>query len=74
MAETETAEQYQARLTRDWDQFTAVGYCYVDGVLAATPGTPIPASHPLVSEWLESNLIARNTTKAAKAATEKGTV
>jgi hypothetical protein len=70
----ETVEEYQARLDREWNQYTAIGYIHVDGVLAATPGAAIPASHPLVSEWLEQNLIAKNTTKAAKAATEKGTV
>jgi len=70
----ETAEEYQARLQREWDQFTAVGFCYVDGVLAAGPGAAIPASHPSLDAWLAAGVVAKNTTKAAKAVTEKGTV
>ncbi len=68
----ETAEEYQARLDHEWSTFVAVGYIQHDGVLVAKPGDAVPVTNVEQHGYLEAGLVAKTSTKAGKAATEKG--
>jgi hypothetical protein len=70
----ETDAEYQARLAREWGTYVAVGYIHYDGVLIAKPGDAIPITNVEQHGYLEAGLVAKTTTKAAKAVTEKGSV
>ena len=67
----ETAEEYLARQDAEWSQFVAVQDIYHNGVLAARVGDPIPASNVSAHGYDEAGLVAKTTTKAAKAAISK---
>lgn len=68
----ETAEEYLARQATEWGTYVAIAPIYVDGVLARQVGEPVPASNVERHGYLEQGLVAKSTTKAAKAVTEKG--
>ena len=67
----ETAEEYAARQAHEWSQFVAIAPILHDGVLAYHPGMPVPADNVERHKYLDAGLVARTTTKAAKAVTEK---
>lgn len=68
----ETAEEYLARQQEEFSQYVAVDTVLYDGVVAALPGTAIPASHPRLQSWLDAGVVAKASTKAAKAVVGKG--
>ena len=68
----ETPEQYEARIAEEWGQYVAIAPIFHNGVLAVAPGAPVPASNVEQYHYLESGLVAKTTTKAGKAAIQKG--
>ncbi len=70
----ETAEEYQERLDREWSTYVAISYIQHDGVLVAKPGDAIPITNVEQHGYVEAGLVAKTSTKAGKAATEKSAV
>jgi hypothetical protein len=68
----ETLEDYLARQQEEWSQYVATGPVIYDGVVAATAGHSIPASHPALKTWLDAGLVVSTRTKVGKTAIEKG--
>lgn len=71
MKEPLTAEEHQAAIAKEYGQYVAVSTIYIGGARAFNTGDPVPASH-VSGGVVPQELVARSTTKAAQAASEKG--
>lgn len=49
-------------------RYIATETIFIGRTRVANAGDPIPESHPKFDEWKKANLVAREDTKAAKAA------
>lgn len=67
-AEAEALREQQAK---EYGEYVATAPIHIGGVRAFNVGDPVPASH-VTREVVPRDRVAKSTTKAAAAATEKG--
>lgn len=67
----ESAEEHREAQAREYSQYTAVAVIEIGGARAFNIGDPVPASH-VERGVVPADSVAKSTTKAAAAATEKG--
>jgi hypothetical protein len=69
MADSPTSD-YRKEQEAEYGEFVALTQILYDGALAYNPGDPVPKTNVDAHGYLEQGVVARRTTKAAKAATE----
>jgi hypothetical protein len=69
-AERDTLEEYRKEQAAEYGEFVAVEQIFYDGALAFNPGDAVPKSNVERHGYLDDQLVARRTTKAAQAVTK----
>lgn len=69
MTQPVTAEDQRAATAKEYGQYVAVEFIYIDGALAFAPGNPVPTSH-VDRGVVNPAQVAKTNTKAAAAVTD----